>query len=207
MKEILLFGKKIIIAKSKVLLQYKPDDNWERYFMPMGGSWHYENGYLIGSERGNKGGILLSRRRFAEDVAISFTVSSNLPATRDLNAIYCAEWDYENDYLKSAYICGVNGWYDHRAGIEKFPENGLRALTSLFHYTPGEEIEITAGAVNGHNFLLVNDELVMALVDPNPIKNGGHVGFSPYCTSLKIKDIKIFEIFWEKRNQIYNAEF
>lgn len=175
--------------------------------MRMSGEWHYENGYLVGSERENKGGILFSRECYETNVLISFTVKSNLPATRDLNSLYCAEWDYDNDYLKSAYICGLHGWYDHKAGIKRFPENGLCALTPLYHYTPGEEVKVTAGAINGHNFMQINDTLVMELIDPNPIKSKGHVGFTPYCTSIKIKDIEIREIYWEERNQIYKPEF
>ena len=44
------------------------------------------------------------------------------------------------------------------------------------------------------------------LIDPNPLK-GGHVGFSPYCTKLKIRDIEIRKIYWEKRDQAYDPEF
>lgn len=65
---------------------------------------------------------------------------------------------------------------------------------------------MTAGAIDGHNFMVVDGKFVTELIDPSPIK-GGHVGFSPYCTILKIKDIEIREIYWEKQKQHYDPEF
>jgi len=131
-EEILLLNKKIITSASPVILSYSPDENWRDLWDDKGGNWRYEDGYLIGSEPDNKGGILLSRQYFEKDVMLSFTIASVLPATRDLNAIYCARWDEENNYLKKAYISGLNGWYEDKSGIERFPEDELRALTSLY---------------------------------------------------------------------------
>lgn len=206
MKDILLLGKKIIADASPILLKYSPDDNWLEHWNPRGGSWKCENGYLIGEERGNKGGILLSRERFETNVMLSFTVSTVLPATRDLNAVYCANWDEETDYLGDSYVCGLNGWYEHKSGIERNLGSNIYTTTSLYKYTPGTEVRMTAGAIDGHNFMVVDDVLVSELIDPNPIK-GGYVGFSPYCTKLKIKDIEIREICWENLIQEYEPEF
>jgi len=136
----------------------------------------------------------------------SFTIASVLPATRDLNALCCTRWDYETNYLKSSYICGVNGWYDHKSGIEKFPENGLNSITPLLDYEYGSEIKMCFGAIDGHTFMTVDEKLICELIDPDPLV-GGHVGFSPYCTHFKVKDLKIQEIYWEKRIQSYDPEF
>ena len=54
--------------------------------------------------------------------------------------------------------------------------------------------------------MVVDDELVTELVDPSPIK-GGHVGFSAYCTRLKMKDIEVRKIYWEELAQSYDPEF
>ena len=116
-QEILLIGKRIDVEKSKVVLSYQPDENWQQRWDAKGGNWYYENGWLIGSEPDNKGGILLSKQRFEKDVMLSFTVASVLPATRDLNAIYCTTWDDEINYLKKSYISGLNGWYEGKSGI------------------------------------------------------------------------------------------
>ena len=119
MKEIHLLGKKIIPERSKVLLDYKPGPDWQNYWTPMGGHWEYQEGCLIGTEDGNKGGILFSKEAFDTNVMLTFTVSTVLPATRDLNAVFCAHWDQETDYLGESYVCGLNGWYEHKSGIER----------------------------------------------------------------------------------------
>ena len=120
MNEIFLLGKKILLDKSPVVLSYQPDENWPALWDAKGGSWRYEDGYLIGSEPENKGGILLSKQRFDKDVMFSFTMASVLPATRDLNAVYCTTWDDDINYLKKSYISGLNGWYEGKSGIERF---------------------------------------------------------------------------------------
>ena len=206
MNEISLLGKKIYIDKSPLLLKYSPDEDWQKYWQVMAGDWRMENGWLIGTENGNKGGILFSRESFDKNVMLSFTAATVLPATRDVNAVYCAHWDKKTDYLADSYVCGLNGWYDGKSGIERNLTSNLYSTTSLYQYIPGTEVRMTAGAIDGHNFMVVDGKLVTELIDPSPIK-GGHVGFSPYCTILKIKDIEIREIYWEKQKQHYDPEF
>lgn len=206
MNEISLLGKKIYMDKSPLLLKYSPDEDWQKYWKVMAGDWRMENGWLIGTENGNKGGILFSRESFDKNVMLSFTAATVLPATRDVNAVYCAHWDEKTDYLADSYVCGLNGWYDGKSGIERNLTSNLYSTTSLYQYIPGTEVRMTAGAIDGHNFMVVDGKLVTELIDPSPIK-GGHVGFSPYCTILKIKDIEIREIYWEKQKQHYDPEF
>ena len=206
MNEISLLGKKIYMDKSPLLLKYSPDEDWQKYWQVMAGDWRMENGWLIGTENGNKGGILFSRESFDKNVMLSFTAATVLPATRDVNAVYCAHWDEKTDYLADSYVCGLNGWYDGKSGIERNLTSNLYSTTSLYQYIPGTEVRMTAGAMDGHNFMVVDGKLVTELIDPSPIK-GGHVGFSPYCTILKIKDIEIREIYWEKQKQHYDPEF
>ncbi len=206
MQDIKLLGKKIIMDKSPLLLHYDPDENWEQLWKVMAGEWKYDNGCLIGTETGNKGGILFSRESYPQNVMLSFTVSTILPATRDLNAVYCAHWDTDTDYLGESYVCGLNGWYEHKSGIERNKYSNLYTTTSLYQYVPGSEVRMQVGAIDGHNFMIVDGVLISELIDPEPIK-GGHVGFSPYCTILKIKDIDIHEIVWEPFIQKYEPEF
>lgn len=208
MKDILLLGKKILSDKSPVIFKYSPDEDWEKFWTPKSGTWKYEDGYLIGEEKGNFGGILFSNERFETDVMFSFTIGTVLPATRDVNAVFCANWDEKTDYLGDSYVCGLNGWYEHKSGIERNMGYGskLYSTTSLYQYKPGTEVRMTAGSIGGHTFMVVDDILVSELIDPQPI-SGGHVGFSAYCTKLKIKDIEIREINWEVFTQEYDPEF
>lgn len=205
MKDIKLLGKKILFSQSPLLLDYKPSENWLKYWTPMSGEWKYENGHLIGIEEGNMGGILFSKEFYKQNVMLTFTVSTILPATRDLNAVFCAKWDKTKDYLGESYVCGLNGWFENKSGIERNLSK-VYSTTSLYKYIPGKEIRMTCGSIDGHTFMVVDDELVTELIDENPIY-GGHVGFSAYCTMLKIKDIQIREIKWEKFEQSYDPEF
>ena len=189
-----------------MLLDYQPDEHWKDYFQVMGGEWEEKDGWLIGTERGNKGGILFTKDRYEDDVMLSFTVATVLPADRDLNAVFCANWNERTDYLGESYVCGLNGWYENKSGIERNGSSSLYTSTTLYKYVPGTEVRICAGAVNGHCFLLVDDVLVSELMDPQPLR-GGHVGFSPYCTRLKIKDIKVQKIKWEPLRQKYEVNF
>jgi hypothetical protein len=54
--------------------------------------------------------------------------------------------------------------------------------------------------------MVVDDMLVTELLDPDPLLEG-QVGFSAYCTILKIKDIEVRKIKWEKFIQSYVPEF
>ncbi len=210
MKDILLLGKKVIFDKSPVVFQYSPSDDWENFWDVMTGKWKHENGYLIGEERGNQGGILLTKEYFEKDVMFSFTIGTVLPATRDVNAVFCANWNDTHEYLGESYVCGLNGWYEHKSGIERnFGEGfgtNLYSTTSNYTYVPGAEVRMTAGSIGGHRFMVVDDVLISELIDPQPI-SGGHLGFSAYCTKLKIKDIEVREIYWEKFIQKYEPEF
>lgn len=202
--EIHLIGKKVIVDRCPILLDSQPNADWQKDWQVMGGEWKEEDGWLIGAERGNLGGILFSRESYDCDVIFSFTMKTVLPATRDLNALFCAHW--ENGYLGNAYVVGLNGWWEHKSGIERSPETGLRSLTGSYHYTPGTEVRMTTGIIGGHSFLCVDDEIVAELIDPNYI-SGGHVGFSPYCTKLAIKDIQVRRAVYEEFIQSYEPEF
>lgn len=206
MKEIRLAWKKVIPDKSPLLLKYAPGDDWLDYWMPMNGDWSCKDGWIIGMQPGNLGGILFSKERFEGNVMMSFTVKTQLPATRDLNAVFCANWNEEKNYLGESYVCGLNGWWENKSGIERNGSSNLYATTSCYHYEPGTEVRMTIGAIDGHCFMVVDDVLVTELIDPAPIK-GGHMGFSAYCTVLNIKDIEIREIYWEKFSQVYTPEF
>ncbi len=210
MNEILLLGKKIIIDKSPVIFKYSPGEDWENFWDVMTGEWKHENGYLIGSEPGNFGGILMSKERYEDDVMFSFTIGTVLPATRDVNAVFCANWNEKRDYLGESYVCGLNGWYENKSGIERnFGDNfgtNLYSTTQNYTYVPGTEVRMTVGSISGHTFMVVDDVLVSELIDPTPIR-GGHIGFSAYCTKLKIKDVEVRKIYWEEFIQKYKPEF
>lgn len=206
MKDIKLAGKKVLFDKSPILFSYTPDENWQDFFEVKSGNWYYYDNAIIGEENTNKGGILFTKESYDKDVMLCFTGSTILPATRDLNAVWASHWNDEIDYLGESYVCGLNGWWENKAGIERNGGNGLYTATGAYKYTPGTEIKMICGSINGHCFMVVDDVLVSEVMDPNPI-SGGHVGFSAYCTKLRITNIEVREICWETFKQRYEPEF
>ncbi len=199
-----LLRKTIMYDKSPLLVRSDPDENWLNDWTPMSGEWKQEDGFLIGIEPGNKGGILFSKQYFTQNVMMRFKISTVLPATRDLNAVFCAKWNTDIDYLGESYVCGLNGWYDNKSGIER--NGGFYTSTTLYQYTPGTEVEMLVGAIDGHCFMFVDGKLITEYLDEKPLTEG-HIGFSAYCTILKIRDIEIREIVWESKQQSYTPEF
>ena len=141
---------------------------------------------------------------------MSFTAATVAPATRDVNAVICADWNDEINDLGDAYICGLNGWFADKAGFEKNLKSGglgFRALTASYRYEPCKEVRMTVGAINGHMFMIVDGEVVSEYIEYKNYLTRGHIGFSPYCTILKIKDIEIREIVYEECHETYEPEF
>ena len=132
MEKLRLLGKLVKLEDCPVIFRGSTDADWQGDWQVMAGQWYAEDGWLIGGERGNQGGILFSKESFDCDIIFSFTVKTVLPATRDLNGVFCAHWDEEINYLGNAYVFGINGWYEHKSGIERSPETGLRALTGAY---------------------------------------------------------------------------
>lgn len=108
MNKIKLVNKIIDVDKSKIVYDKPLDDNWQDDWQVMAGEWRVENGCLVGVERGNKGGVLFFKQRFdGVNVMLTCKISTILPATRDVNGIFCAEWDDKTDYLGDYYVCGL----------------------------------------------------------------------------------------------------
>ena len=206
MKELKLLGKIIDLDECPVLLSCSPSDGWQEQWQVMDGEWEKCGEWLVGTERGNSGGILLSRTRFDQDVVFSYTSKTILPASRDINCLFCAEWDTDKDELKTSYITGINGWYEGKSGLERHPEDQIKAINGLYTYEPGKEIRVTCGSVQGHAFLYIDGALICELVDPDGL-TGGRVGFSPFCTRMAVKDIEVRAAKFRPRIHEYAPEF
>ena len=209
MNEIHLWGKKVLVDKSPIIMKYTPGEDWLEHWEPLRGEWKCEDGYLIGAERESTAALIVSRRDFGSDILFSFTIQAVPPATRDLNAMFYTQVNEERNWIGESYVCGLNGWYEHRSGIERDEADGSVSLytsTALYKYVSGTEVRMDVGCINGHSFMMVDGEMITELQDPHPLKPG-KVGFSAYCTMLKIKDIEVRELYWEDFPQSYEPEF
>ena len=210
--ELLILGKKILVDKSELVYTFdsksfkESNKSIEDYFIVKDGNWTFENDLLIGKETGNKGGIIYTNKSFPYDVLVTVYMKTILPATRDVNAVWCSNWDEKTNYLGDSYVCGLNGWYEGLAGIERSGENGFYVGTSLYKYEPGKTVKMQFGSISGHCFLFVDDKLIMEIHDPHPLTSG-YVGISPYCTCLGIYKLEVRKIVYENRKQFYTPEF
>ena len=207
--EIHLWGKKAIVDKSPVVFSYNPSDDWLDHFEILAGEWKCERGYLIGLERKSTAALIVTKRDFGKDILFSFTMRAVPPATRDLNALFYAQVNEERNWIGESYVSGVNGWYEHRSGIERDEADGTVSLyssTALYKYETGKKLRFDVGCIGGHSFMMVDGEMITELQDPNPLKPG-KVGFSAYCTMLEIKDIEVRDLYWEEFPQEYESEF
>ena len=59
------------------------------------------------------------------------------PCNNDLNFVLKAEgWDYERNDAARGFIGGLNGWYDKKAGFEKYPLCDTQALVPFAGVPP-----------------------------------------------------------------------
>ena len=210
--DIFLLGKQIKFDESEILYQFDVDEMIKRkenltdYFQVMAGNWSISDGFLVGKEPENKGGIIYTNIPFNGDIIVTTYLKTALPTTRDVNAVWHSKWNKQTDYLGDSYVCGLNGWYEGKAGLERCGENGFYVGTSLYHYEPGKLVKMQFGSIGSHIFLLVDDKLIMEMDDPHPLTSG-YVGISPYCTILEVKSVEVRKVKYQVRNEKYEPEF
>lgn len=178
-------------------------EDWEAAAL---GKWWVEDGVLNGRYPGNGGGILYSKKSYQGDILLDFYGRTVAPCNNDLNFVWRAEgWDYRTNDAGVGYIAGLQGWWEGKAGIEKYPECSLFASTAIFDYTPGKFYHIQAGIVEDSCFIYVDEKLVLELSDPDPIDSSkyGRVGLGTYCSFNQYRDFKILRPVWEKENFSY----
>lgn len=174
-----------------------------------GGDWRVEDGWLIGENRENNPGMVISRADFFGDVILEFRANTILPCTHDINAMWNGSWNYETNTRDVAYVCGLEGWWDGKVGFEKSPDYKLNAANPLFHFVPGQEYFVQMGSIEGHAFILIDGALVLEVTDPDPIDSTkyGRFGFEAYCARLRFRDICLRRAVWKPIEDHYDPEF
>ena len=82
----------------------------ERDFDVRGGCWTLQDGTLIGANRENNPGMIISRQDFFGPVMLDFEARTILPCTHDINCMWSGSWDYETNTRALAYVAGLEGW-------------------------------------------------------------------------------------------------
>lgn len=173
------------------------------------GIWTIEDGALIGCYRGNGGGICYTKQSFPGDILIEFYASMIPPCNNDLNFVIKSEgWDYAKNDAARGFIGGLNGWYEARAGIEKYPLCATRALTA-FDGESGREYFLQAGYVQDTAFLFADGRLLCELHDPNPEEFAplGRIGLGTYCSRIRFRKLRALRIKSRRVTKAYTPNF
>ena len=211
MPDLLLMHKRILLDASPALydrpLSLKRfNEDWE----PRGGGeWHFDGEALCGRNPAPGPGVLLSRRAFPGNVLLDFRAQTVLPSTHDIDVMWNLSWDETTNTRGPAYVAGVQGWWDGKVGIEKSPEYRLVAAAPCPWFVPGREYHIQAGSIDGHCFLFVDGELKLELFGPDPLDSARHnrIGFEAYQSMVRVRDLAVRQIVWQRRPMAYAPEF
>jgi len=207
---ILLMKKKILLDQSEILFKldkFSQDDlvDWDIHHS----EWWVEDGWLYGKNPGNHPGMIILKKDFPGNVLVEFEASTISPSTHDINVMWNGEWVDSLDQRGVAYVAGLEGWWTGKVGIEKSPEYKFMLGTPLFDFKPGKVYKIQAGSIDGHCFILVDGQLLLEGMDPDPIDNHKYtkVGLEAYSSYIKVKNIIIRQIHWEPIDMKYEPEF
>lgn len=178
-------------------------------FTVKSGQWYTEDGWVVGKNPQMNPGMIVSNQDFYGNVMVQITAKMVAPATHDINVMINGEWDAQKDQRGNAYVAGLEAFWHGNVGFEKSPEYKLTAATPLYDFDPETEHDFKMGNVEGKIFVLVDDRLCLEVSDPDPldVQKFGKIGFEAYSSWWKFKDLKVFELKYEKIKEYYNPQF
>ena len=174
------------------------------------GKWYVdEDGWLIGENRRNSAAMCISKAEYFGDVLIEFDAATVLPATRDINVSWHMSWNEEKNSRGTAYVMGLQGWYDGYVGFEKSPEYKFVVNTKLLDFVPGKVYHVTVGNIKNRLFVAVDGVTALEIRAPDPIDLMAHgrMGFEAYCTRVRYKNLVIRRAAGETNYKPYEPEF
>jgi len=199
------------LKNSKLLKSVDSFDEkvFDENFIVKSGEWHIDDGWVVGKNPKMCPGMIISKENFFGNVMLEITVQMVPPATHDVNVMINGEWDEEKDIRGNAYVAGMEAFWHGNVGFEKSPEYKLTAATPLFDFNPEKEYNFKMGNVEGKIFVLVDDKLCLEISDPDPLDTSkyGKIGFEAYSSWWKFKNMRVYELKYEKIEEYYNPEF
>jgi len=206
-----LVGYDVDIASSEVLLSVDTFDDalLDKHFSVKTGSWHTEDGWVVGRNPNMCPGMIVSRGDFPGNVMLELTAKMVAPSTHDINIMINGEWDDETNIRGNAYVAGLEAFWHGNVGFEKSPEYKLTAATQLLDFDPEKAHNFKMGNIDGKIFVLVDDRLCLEITDPDPLDTGkyGKIGFEAFSSWWKFKNLKVYRIKYERIQEYYNPEF
>jgi len=203
--------RKTIEPESWPVLYDKPftPENFASDFTIRDGSWHVEDGWLIGENPNNSAAMTTMKEKFYGPVCLDFYAKVLDPCTHDINCMWSGSWDEETNTRQTAYVAGIGGWWDAKVGFERSPDYKLNSATKLLGFEAGKVYHLQVGSVGGHAFVIVDGQLALESTDPDPIDQLTHgmIGLEAYCTRVAFTDFKVRRASAEDVEMSYDPEF
>lgn len=210
MNELVIMRKKIDIDASPILYN-RPlsEESFREDWEVRNSEWHYADEAFYGRNPLPAPGVIYSRQGFPGNVLVELRAQTVLPSTHDIDVMWNMSWDETRNQRGTAYVAGIQGWWNGNVGIEKSPEYSMIATTPCPWFEPGREYLIQAGSVDGHCFIFVDGVLRLELTDPAPIDSSIHnrIGFEAYQSMIRIRAVTIRQIVWREGSLEYPVEF
>lgn len=178
-------------------------------FQIKSGTWYTEDGWVVGKNPQMMPGMIVSRQDYFGNVMVEITAQMVNPATHDINVMINGQWDEAKNERGNAYVAGLEAFWHGNVGFEKSPEYTLTAATPLYNFDPSVAHNFKMGNVEGKIFVLVDDTLCLEVSDPDPLDTSkyGKIGFEAYSSWWKFRDLKVYQLKYEKIREYYNPEF
>ena len=210
MNTIELMKKRILLDSSKILFdKVLTQENFSSLWTVHHSKWEVKDGWLEGENPGNWPGMAILKQDFPGNVLVEFEAQTILPSSHDINVMWNGEWLSKTDQRGIAYVAGLQGWWTGKVGIEKSNDYKFMVGTPLYNFEPGKIYKIQAGSIDGHCFILADGKLLLEAMDPNPVDNQKYtkVGFEAYCSKIRVRNIRIRQIYWEPVDMKYEIDF
>ena len=184
-------------------------ESFDEFFDIKTGQWSIEDGWIIGKNPDMCPGMIVSKDDFFGDIMVEITAKMVSPSTHDINVMIHGEWDEEKDERGLAYVSGLEAFWHGNIGFEKSPEYKLTAATSLFNFDPEKEHNFKMGNIGSKVFVLIDGELCLEVTDPEPIdvNRYGKIGFEAFSSWFKFKNLKVYNLKYDRVKEYYNPEF
>ena len=205
-----LIGKRILPdALETLYAEPFTAESLARDFDIRDGEWNVQDGWLTGKNPHNAPGMIISRAEYREDVMLDFLARTVLPSTHDIDVMWNGSWDRAANARGTAYVAGIQGWWDGKVGLERSPDYVLNATTALLPFEPGRVYRVQCGSVARHLFVVVDGKLALELTDPSPIDVTQHglISFEAYASHIQFTDFKIKRAVFTPMRKEYSPEF
>ena len=193
MTKISLIENEIDLDKSELLYDFKnfKKDDWD--IVRGDSDWIINDKAIRGIYKGPElHSQIFFNKAIKGDVVLEFDAKLLAPSEHDI--IWLWKTSFEAEPWGEGYLGCLAGWYDDYLGIEKLPDYNARVLGRTYRLEPERVYHIISGTAKGHNFIILDGELVCFFTDPAApsLDKEGYLGFGIYQSDAEYSNLKVY---------------